>query len=332
VNPTTIAPTTPHTIPFRGRTTLLTLVAPGAIIAATLATAWVWRGSMPDPIAVHWGTNGPDGFGSFAPNIVWPEAVAAVAAVLLWALGYFAGRQSAIRRSAAGIAVWITVLMSGVNYSIMNLQRGLTDAHFAGSINAPMAFVFLASAAAAIGAALLSPSDPPLPATAPVSPTAARVALRPGENATWIRDVTSRSYVGAVVAVVVAVAIVGLLSRAWIFALVLGLAIGLTLVVFLHWTVVVGEVGLTVRSALSRPRFVIPLNEVEMAEVVQVRPLPEFGGWGIRGGKGGRVGVIIRKGPALQVHRSGGRIFLVTVDDAETGAALLNTLAARAPR
>jgi hypothetical protein len=135
-----------------------------------------------------------------------------------------------------------------------------------------------------------------------------------------------------VVAVVVAVAIVGLLSRAWIFALVLGLAIGLTLVVFLHWTVVVGEVGLTVRSALSRPRFVIPLNEVEMAEVVQVRPLPEFGGWGIRGGKGGRVGVIIRKGPALQVHRSGGRIFLVTVDDAETGAALLNTLAARAPR
>jgi hypothetical protein len=328
----TLTASTQHTIPFRGRTTVLTLAVPGVIIAATLATAWAWRESMPDPIAVHWGTNGPDGFGSFAPSILWPEAVAAVAAILLWALGYFAGRQSAIRRSAAGIAVWMAVLMSGVNFSIMSLQRGLTNAHAAGSINTPLAFVFLAATAAAIGAAVLSPSDPPLPATAPVSPTATRLALRPGEQATWVRDVTSRGYVGAVVAVVVAVAIIGLLSRAWIFALVIGLVIGLTLVVFLHWTVIVNDEGLTVRSALSRPRFVIPLNEVEMAEVVQVRPLPEFGGWGVRGGKGGRVGVIIRKGPALQVHRSGGRLFLVTVDDAETGAALLNTLAARAPR
>lgn len=326
----TLTATTQHTIPFRGRTTILALVVPGAIIAATLATAWAWRGSMPDPIAVHWGTNGPDGFGSFAPNILWPEAVAAITAVLLWALGYFAGRQSSIRRSATGIAVWMAMLMSGVNYSSMSLQRGLTDAHAAGSINTPLAFVFLAATAAAIGAAVLSPSDPPLPATAPVPPTAARLALRPGEQATWVRDVTSRGYAGAVVAVVAAVAIIGLLSRAWIFALVIGLVIGLTLVVFLHWTVMVNDEGLTVRSALSRPRFVIPLDEVEMAEVVQVRPLPEFGGWGVRGGKGGRVGVIIRKGPALQVHRSGGRIFLVTVDDAATGAALLNTLAARA--
>ncbi|HEX7589450.1 MAG TPA: DUF1648 domain-containing protein [Demequinaceae bacterium] len=326
----TLAATTTHTIPFRGRTTALTLVLPGAIIAATLATAWAWRGSMPDPIAVHWGTNGPDGFGSFAPNILWPEAVAAITAVLLWALGYFAGSQSAIRKSAAGIAVWMAVLMSGVNFSIMSLQRGLTDAHAAGSINGPMAFVFLAATAAAIGAAVLSPSDPPLPATEPVAPTAARLALRPGEHATWIREVTSRGYVGAVVAVVAGEAIIGLLSRAWGLALVLGLVIGLSLVVFLHWTVIVNDEGLTVRSALSWPRFVIPLDEVEMAEVVQVRPLPEFGGWGVRGGKGGRVGVIIRKGPALQVHRSGGRVFLVTVDDAETGAALLNTLAARA--
>ncbi len=330
MNPTTTTAAATNTIPFRGRTTILTLVVPGAIIAATLATAWAWRGSMPDPIAVHWGTNGPDGFGSFAPNVIWPEAVAAVAAILLWALGYFAGRQSAIRRAAAGIAVWMAVLMSEVDLSIMGLQRGLADARDAGSISEPMALAFLAAAAAAIGAVIVSPADPPLPATAPVSPTASRLKLRPGEPTTWIRDVTSGGYVGGVVAIVAAVAVTGLLTRAWILALVLGTAIGLILVVFLHWTVVVDDAGLTVRSALSRPRFVIPLNEVEMAEVVQVRPLPEFGGWGIRAGKGGRLGVVVRKGPALQVHRSGGRVFLVTVDDAATGAALLNTLAARA--
>jgi hypothetical protein len=328
VNGTTTA-TTHHTVPYRGRTTVFTLAVPGAIIAATLATAWAWRGSMPNPIAIHWGRNGPDGFGSFAPNILWPEAVAAVVAVLLWALGYFAGRQSAIRRSAAGIAVWMATLMSGVDYSIMSLQRGLTDAHAAGSIGISMALVLVAATAGAIGVAILSPGDPPLPATGPVAPTARRLALRPGEQATWIREATSPGYPAAVAALVVGVAIIGLASGTWVLALITGVVVGLMLVVFLHWTAIVNDDGLTVHSALSRPRFVIPLDEVEMAEVVQVRPLPEFGGWGIRGGKGGRVGVIIRKGPALQVRRSGGRIFLVTVDDAETGAALLNTLAAR---
>ena len=332
MNATTLTSTTHHAVPFRGRTTVLTLVVPGAIIAATLATAWAWRGSMPDPIAVHWGTNGPDGFGSFASNVVWPEGVAAVSAVLLWALGFFAGRQSAVRRSAAGIAVWMATLMSGVDYSVMTLQRGLADAHDAGSLSGPIAFVFLGAAAAAVGAAILSPADPPLPTSLPVPPGAARLALRPGEKTTWVRDVTAPGYASAVVAIGVGIAVIGLVSRAWGLAVIIGLVIGLTLVAFLHWTVTVDTRGLMVRSAFGRPRFVIPLNEVEMAEVVAVRPLLEFGGWGIRAGKGGRLGVIIAKGPALQVRRSGGRIFLVTVDDAETGAALLNTLAARARR
>ena len=57
--------------------------------------------------------------------------------------------------------------------------------------------------------------------------------------------------------------------------------------------------------------------------------MAEFGGWGYRVGRGGRVGVVLRTGEALQVQRTGGRAFVVTVDDAATGAALLNTLAAR---
>ena len=60
-----------------------------------------------------------------------------------------------------------------------------------------------------------------------------------------------------------------------------------------------------------------------------VSPLAEFGGWGYRVGRGGRVGVVLRTGEGLQVERSGGRSFVVTIDDAATGAALLNTLAAR---
>ena len=88
--------------------------------------------------------------------------------------------------------------------------------------------------------------------------------------------------------------------------------------------------GLTVRLLIRRPRIQVPLDEIIEAEVVTVRPIAEFGGWGLRIGAAGRAGVVLRSGPALQVTRTSGRAFVVTVDDAQTGAALLNTLAARA--
>lgn len=43
----------------------------------------------------------------------------------------------------------------------------------------------------------------------------------------------------------------------------------------------------------------------------------------------GATGVVLRSGEAIEVQRTGGRRFVVTVDDAQTGAALLGTLVAR---
>lgn len=326
----TPAATSHRTVPFRGRTTILALGFPLAVVAATAAIAWSWRSELPDPIAVHWGTNGPDGFGGFSSHVLGLTIVPVATSILLWALGCFAGRASFTRRIAVGMSVWFALFFTGIDLATLTVQRGVADARDAGSISTPLAIVFVVAASAAAAAAWLSPADPRLPTTRLVPPTAARLELRPGELATWTRDITFRSFVGSVAAVVAGVAIIGLISHAWVLAVVVGLLIGLSLAFFTQWTVSVDDAGLEVRSALGRPRFIIPLDEVEMAEVVQVRPLAEFGGWGIRSGKGGRVGVIIHAGPALQVHRSGGRIFLVTVDDAGAGAALLNTLAERA--
>lgn len=316
-------------VPYRGWTTLLALGVPAAIIATTTGLAMSWRHDLPDPIAVHWGLNGPDGFGSLTTSIVWPAVAGSVVASLLWALGFFACRQSFTRRGAAALAVWSTILLSGVSIGGLSVQHGVADARDAGSIDGVILVTFLVATAAAGIVTRLIPGDPPLPTGEPVSPTAARLKLGRGEDASWVRDVTSPGYFLAIVGVVLTIALFGLLGGMWWFALVLGVTIGLSLVAFLHWTVIVDRDGLTVRSILRRPCFRIPLNEVEMAEVVEVRPLREFGGYGIRGGKGGRMGVVVRKGPALQVHRTGGRVFLVTVDDAATGAALLNTLAGR---
>jgi len=317
-------------VPYRGWTTLLALGVPAAIIATTTGLAMSWRHDLPDPIAVHWGLNGPDGFGSLTTSIVWPAVAGSVVASLLWALGFFACRQSFTRRGAAALAVGSTILLSGVSIGALSVQRGVADARDAGSIDGVILVTFLVATAAAGIVTRLIPGDPPLPTSEPVSPTAARLKLGRGEDASWVRDVTSPGYFLAIVGVVLTIALFGLLGGMWWFALVLGVTIGLSLVAFLHWTVIVDRDGLTVRSILRRPCFRIPLNEVEMAEVVEVRPLREFGGWGIRSGMtGGRMGVVVRKGPALQVHRTGGRVFLVTVDDAATGAALLNTLAGR---
>ena len=81
---------------------------------------------------------------------------------------------------------------------------------------------------------------------------------------------------------------------------------------------------------MGLPRFTVPLADVASVSVVQIIPMAEFGGWGIRMGIDGRFGIVLHTGPAIQVVRRSGKTFVVTVDDADTGAALLTALASRA--
>ncbi len=316
-------------IPFRGRTTLLTLVVPAAITTAALAIAWAWRDDLPDPIAIHWGTHGPDGSGSLLLNVVVLAVVSMVAAGLLWALSFFAGRQSFLRRGAAGLSVWFVTVLEGVSTGGLSVQRGVTNWRDAGSIGGPMLVVFIVAAVATSLVIVLSPGDPPLPTIQPIPRSAPRLSISDSEQASWIREVFSPGYRVTLWSTVIAVAVVGILVGYWAITLAVGIVLGLAFVLFMHWVVTVNEDGLTVRSVLGRPRFRVPLDEVIEAKEVEVRPIAEFGGFGVRGDKRGRIGVIVRKGPAIEVHRTGDRIFIVTVDDAATAAALLNTLAGR---
>lgn len=121
----------------------------------------------------------------------------------------------------------------------------------------------------------------------------------------------------------------GVTTGLWPLAAVLALVLGPMLVAVLSWTVTVDRTGFTARSGLRWPTLHVLLDEVEHAEVVTVRPVRDFGGFGLRTAMDGRTGAVLRPDPALKVHRSEGRVMVVTVDDAQTGAALLNTLAAR---
>ena len=115
----------------------------------------------------------------------------------------------------------------------------------------------------------------------------------------------------------------------WILAIVAVLFIVLlaTMGIF---RVRVSDAGLQVSSPLGIPRFVVPLDEVETVSVVEVQPLAQFGGYGVRLGLDGRFGVVLHGGEGIQVVRRSGKTFVVAVDDAEMGAALLQALALRA--
>ena len=80
---------------------------------------------------------------------------------------------------------------------------------------------------------------------------------------------------------------------------------------------------------LGVPRFRVPPQEVGSVAVVDARSLGVPGSWGIRL-LPGRVTIVMRSTLGIHVTRRDGRLFFVTVDDAATGAALLDALAARA--
>ncbi|MEU0402783.1 DUF1648 domain-containing protein [Streptomyces sp. NPDC006197] len=285
---------------------------------------------LPDTLATHFG---PDG--GHADGFTGRTAFTAVSTGLLLALG--AGWTALVRRGSLWGA-WATAGFTGA--LLVLLVRDNLDATDPARVESPLTNLLLAAATAALlalagwGLTRLVPRDErDGPAAAPGLPDAPRLPLGASEVAGWTRATASRPLT-ALAALALAATPAVLLLAPWPAALLglLGPAIGLPGLALARVRVTVDRRGVTVRSALaSRPRARIPLDEVAGASVRDLDTaavLAEFGGWGYRV-RAHRTGVIVRSGEALVVRRSGGREFAVTVPDARTAAALLNTLAER---
>ncbi|MET0789776.1 MAG: DUF1648 domain-containing protein [Cellulomonas sp.] len=315
-------------VPHRTLTTALTLVAPGALVASTFLVAGAWSSELPDPVAVHVGADGPDGFSSLA-GALWPPAIISMlVAVACWAIAFFWGRTATVRRICAGTALGISAFVSTLTIGLLDLQRGLADAADTGATGLVFTLAAVVGLAAAALGAWSTPGDLRQPTTKPIPASAPVLPLGPDESASWVTHAESRTALVVGGGAAVLVVVLGLLLSAP-FVLVPALVVAGAVLSSTWFTVTVDRRGLTVRSALGWPRFVVPLDEIVQAEAATVSPFAEFGGWGYRVGRAGRVGVVLRTGDALLVEQTGGRSFVVTVDDAATGAALLNTLAAR---
>ncbi|MGC4804891.1 DUF1648 domain-containing protein [Micromonospora sp. DT233] len=318
----------------RTRRVGLAVTAAGlSILAVAAAVALSWRAELPDPVATHWGVRGePDGFTSLDASLWGGFGLGALLVLGFGAVTTLWGQSAVNRRVGAATAIWAALFMALLQLGTLHAQLGLADARDAGGIGGTLTLALVGSLAPAVLVGLLLPGDPPQPTGAPVAAEAARVPLATSERAVWIGHTDAGPAV-VVVGALSVVVLVGLavVSGMWGLLIVAALLVGLFVVMF-AFTVRVDETGLLVRSSTGWPRTRVPLDEVLRASVVQVRPVREFGGWGWRVGRGGRLGIVLRAGEGLLVERTGGRSVVVTVAGAGTAAALLNSLADRRRR
>jgi hypothetical protein len=284
-------------------------------------------------LAVHWGPDGtPDGF---APSwtVVVGMGVLAVFGPLLFGIPLLAsgrGGPSLVQKFLASTSLGFAALMAAIGCWTVLGQQDPAAAPPALGIGLGIGFGS-AVVAGVLGWVLLPPVVPmPVGSTASAAP----LPLAPGERAVWIgrtRLATGGliAISGAVLFALCAAALVVVVTDggAWPVLLVPAVLV-LVLIGTSAWTLRADSTGLTVRSSLGWPVFRVPATSIDSAARVDVNPLGEFGGWGIRWGTGRRTGIVMRAGEALEVRRHGGRILVVTVDDAGTAASLLTAVTA----
>jgi len=300
------------------------IAVPAAAVAGSLAFLVGTTDRLPDPLATHWGLGGqPNGHMSIASFALL--SVALPAAVVLGAALVVVTRRDGLTQrnalvTAGALAPFFAVLT--VSTVAANLDRPeWSQARHLGWIAIALSVVVLV-AGGAFSAAIVGPLRPPAPPAPAPLPS---VGLQPGERAVWTSHATSRPLQAMGV---VALGLGGVFVAAgprWpaLVMFVVALAgLGLSEI---H--VKVGAEGLRVDYGPWRlPRQHIDLDDVVSAEAIDVRPT-EWGGWGYRWVPWKNASaVVLRAGPGICLNRADGRRFVVTVDDPEAAAGLLNDL------
>ncbi|MET9069930.1 hypothetical protein [Streptosporangium sandarakinum] len=320
-----------------GRRTAVTVAAVwGALVSAALVAApLALRDRLPDPLATHWGSNGVDGSMSFAAGLAPSLVLWGVAWVFLLvsaAHGEVLNRRGG-RAGWWGFLVGGSVFALGVSGSILLANLDVADWRQAAMPGWAVPAVLGAAIAAGVLAGYLGRGEPDRPIEPEDAPA---MRLRPGQRAVWAGRATNPwlSRLSALLLVAGVVSGVFLVLGApvggavWAALLpLLPLAVILSLISDVR--VRVGPDGLRVGfGPLSWPAFRVPTGKIAWATAERRSPV-EVGGWGLRGLPGtGRLAVMVRGGECLVVRRAGGGELVVSVDDAERAAALLNAYAA----
>ncbi|MFI8103398.1 hypothetical protein [Streptomyces sp. NPDC086023] len=95
---------------------------------------------------------------------------------------------------------------------------------------------------------------------------------------------------------------------------------------FVHVAVTVDDEGLEVRCGhIGVPRRRIRLAEITSAEFAPRVTPRQWGGWGYRWRPEKGTAVVVRRGEGVVLRLGDGRLFTVTVDDAETAVRIIRS-------
>lgn len=310
----------------------LLLVAVGTIVTA------MWIPRMPDPMAIHWGVDmQPDGFGPpwSAAAMALGVGLLIVALYCIQALQVWQSRHrggpiwSSMFRFVPAMVFGTAVLIETIAVGTAALQLDAEDARETGSTGLILLVAGLLWVIATVADFLVQPK---VEIERPSASAAKPLPLQSTERAVWVSQVSTPKpmlwFLGIVVALLAGATI-------WAFGLPgpVGWIMLATLVVMLiaamstlWYRVRISDEGLVATAALGWPVIRVKANEIEQVQALHVVPFAEFGGWGLRWAPG-RFGLVLRTGEGILVSRKGKRDFVVTVDDAEAGAALLAAVA-----
>lgn len=297
-----------------------------AVVLALVAPRVVWH-RLPNPVAGHWSASGvPDG--SLNRTADWLLLAGAVALVGLLPLVLTRRIRGAARLGAA-IAAFAAAFV--VSLRLLTLWANLDVADWTQARPLPAAAIASAFLIGGIAAAAGAWLDRGLPDETAPEPTTSPPPRGPAVP--WSGSASSSAMMTLVPLVAVALAVVAVVVLPPVAGTIaaVSLAIGAVVgVLFGRVTVRVDSSGLAVRMGwFGWPRISVPLNEIAEVSVERVEPT-QYGGWGLRL-LPRTVAVVIRRGDGIRVRRTDGRILVVTVDGAATGAGVLQAYRSGAP-
>lgn len=310
--------------PARTKFLILGLVMPVVLLAILALLPLTWLDQLPELVPSHWDSSGqPDSFDSPLGLTLTLLGIGSATIVAMWALGFALGKELLSRRILVGANVFMAVLLGGIVLATLAAARNGNSAE----LDIDLGIMIATGAGVVFGglAAFALRPEPKILADKLPGSLAPRTALGDHEVGVWVTR--TKSTTGFIIAGATLVLMVGIMiaSQLW-WTSIFFILLSAVMVIMFAWDVRVDATGLTVVSVARAPKRHLPLDEIESAEVASISAMGDFGGYGLRTGFSGSTGIILRSGKALQVNMSGNRTFYLTIDDAESGAALLNTL------
>lgn len=308
--------------PGLSRSIAVIVVVVLATAAGYTVLALLWRGSLPDPVAIHYGPSGAaDGFMSFGWQLVVSLALIVVLPAFLTISLYAGGRHTPAHRALTALTVGVTVFTGSLLVASLFGQRGLARADQATLGMETFGGCLAVAIVLAVAAYVVSPrATPPASVSKAEAPV---LELGATERVSWRSAQFSPPFLTGGVAVL-AVGVVLLFYGSQ------GAGIGTTVVAVVLMSTSTVSLRVDQRGARWRLGLIgrrIPLHTISRARVVDVVPT-EYGGWGYRLSSRG-VGIVLRGGPGITFERDDWMPITVTVPDVATGAAVTNGLLRR---